>query len=75
MIDEKEVAGAGDGLIRKVVDLPAARTAGDDGIKGVSFNLLAGGHFRKDDSLKSSLGHPGANLRKDGIEDGFIDLL
>ena len=75
VVNEEEVAGFGNGLVGEVVDLPTAGTAGDDRSEGIAFDLLASSHFRKDDSLDAPLGHAGSDLRQNGIEDGFIDLL
>ena len=75
VVDKEKVAAAADGLVRKVVDFPAIGPISNDGRKGVSFDFLPLGHFSKDKSLYSSFGQIRFNLRKNSIEDRFVDFL
>ena len=75
VVEKEKIAVAADGLVRKVVDFPAIGPIGHDGWKGVSFDFLSLGHFSKDESLYSSFGQIRFHLRKNSIEDLFVDFL
>lgn len=74
-VDDEKVAGSGDGLIRKVVDLPAIRAGGDDGDEGIAVDFFANRHLGENEPLDSPLGHARLDFGENGIEDDFIDAL
>ena len=74
-IDEKYLVFANHRVVGKVVNFPAIGPGGHDGVERKGIDVFPVGHFGEQETLDASFGHVGADLRKDGGQDGFVDPL
>ena len=64
-----------DGVVGKVMDFPSVASGGDNGSEGIAVDLFSSGNFGENDPLHRSLAQAWLNLREDGVEDEFVELL
>ena len=74
-VEKEHLVGPNYCLVWKVVDFPSVPTRGDDGGEGVTVHFFALGDFGEDDALDGALAEARGDLRKNRVEDVFVDAL